>query len=324
MNGRSLAVPVACLAGLFAAGFDRPTARADDPPAAVRADDGTELRRGTRSVRIVVDDGAVTVTTGPDGSDDGEQDRRAVPPAKVEWSEIREGGSPRLFAAADLLAARPGTGPALKDHESLLSFVRATAGASDGAAIDWLDRRQIVRVRGDAALAERVKQRLASLRNYGTGRLRVARRLMSVPTSADVGPPPGRAAVLSPAEVDRVVESHLGRSPVRGHHARGPIPDGEILFVYTSDDPGDESSHRGLNVAFRAAPDGRGATLTAYPFRGDEGKAQWPDLFVAVGATAAYDVPPLTARHSGFGDPGHAADRVLVLFTVDEVTPSAE
>ncbi|MDQ3331921.1 MAG: hypothetical protein M3552_14920 [Planctomycetota bacterium] len=225
----------------------------------------------------------------------------------------------RHFPAADLINGPPNEAPAFADPAELIRLLKRMTGVRrwrPSSEIEWLDRRQILRVRHDADMLADVEKQLAVLRHPGRSRLRVTVRLLHLPPECDASPARGRAEVVSAETAKRLWKTWRKHdSQDRNHTAEYDLTDRDVVYAWTTQDESREANHRGLNAVIRAASDGRGAMVTTYPYVGDEGKIDWPELFVGVGQSAVFDVPQAAAA------PGDT-DRVFAFVTIDAVGPT--
>jgi len=183
--------------------------------------------------------------------------------------------------------------------------------------MEWLERRQILRVENQAAVVEDIDRLLAMLRNTGPSRVDVNVRLLIVPRDCDEAPRSGSAQVMSAAKAKRLWKRWKSHDTAdRNHEAQYRLADRDIVYVWTSREQATESSMRGLNAVVQPSGDGRGVRLTPYPFEGDERQVDWPELFIGVGQSAVFDVPVATAAP-------HDTDRVIAFIGVDAVSPAA-
>lgn len=224
----------------------------------------------------------------------------------------------RIFPVADLISGTLSSGPAFKDPTALLRHIKRATGRRNwrGAGeIEWLERRQLVRVHHRPEVVEQVDQFLRKLRNPGAGRLNVTVRLVEVAQGSDMIPAAGKCKVVSAAVSRRLWRSRKKPSSQDlSHQAQYLLHDRDIVYAWTSDALPIESSYRGLNAVVQIAPDGRGANIASLPFEGDEARVDWPVAPVGIGQTVVYGVPTLASDSDG-------QKTVLVLITIDAIEP---
>ena len=271
----------------------------------------------TSAARQALDDDAVARGRADSSGDDVERPRRRRQAVQRSQDFVTE-----TIPVADLLHDRSdGLRPRFEDAPELIAFVERLTGRRNWrrpGRIEWLDRRSMIRVTQSRELIEQVRTELRRCRALDTAELRVTIQVIVLPAESSIGPDGGDASVLSARELERLIRRGEKRDiEDRRHCSIHCIPSGDVIYAHTAAKLSNEDSYRGVNVVCRAERDARGATLMPIPYAGERDRVDWPEVFLPVGQSVVFDLPPLP-RDTDVRDP----TRALALVTLDAVTPA--